>query len=46
VNESDEIQVVARLAETLARAAPGPAAERRVALLDAISNVLRGDDAR
>ena len=44
--ESDEVQVVARLAESLARAAPGSAVERRVALLDALSNVLRGDDAR
>jgi GAF domain-containing protein len=44
--ESDEVQVVARLAESLARAAPGSAVEQRVALLDALSNVLRGDDAR
>jgi GAF domain-containing protein len=44
--ESDEVQVVARLAETLARATPGSAVEQRVALLEALSNVLRGDGAR
>ena len=44
--ESDEIQVVARLAESLARAAPGSTVEQRVALLTALTNVLRGDDAR
>lgn len=44
--ESDEIQVVARLAEALARARPGSAVEQRVALLEALAIVLRGDDSR
>jgi GAF domain-containing protein len=42
--ESDEVQVVARLAEALARTTPATA--QRVALLEALSNVLRGDGAR
>jgi hypothetical protein len=42
--ESDEVQMVARLAESLAQATPASA--RRIALLRALTDVLAGDDAR
>jgi GAF domain-containing protein len=42
--ESDEVQAVARLAGTLARATPDSA--RRVALLEALSSALGGDGGR